>query len=108
MEYIAPASAVFQSPVTVGEYVSHLRCFACPSQWWGMLHPRWWRFAVLQDLEVFKILRQHRVQRPFSEMEGLVVDFKTLFQDRVQQRLVEQMVLITSSSAPKSSSWSAL
>ena len=51
---------------------------------------------------VFKTLSQDRVQQRFSEMEDLVVVFKTLSQDRVQQRLVEQMMSMTSSGAPKS------
>ena len=108
VEYIAPAPAVFQAPVPVGEYSPlHLRCSACPSQWWSMLHPRRWRFAVLdrvqqrfadmEDLVVdFKTLSRDRVQQRFSEMEDLVVDFKTLSRDNVQQRLVEQMMLKTS------------
>ena len=58
------------------------------------------RFAVIGDLKVFKLFSQYRVQWRFlernmdvelfmvyGEVEGLVEVFKTLSQDRVQQRL---------------------
>ena len=70
------------------------------SQRCSSLHPRRWRLAVLQDLVVvFKTLSQDRVQQRFSEMEDLVVVFKTLSQDRVQ-------MMMTSFSVAPTSSWS--
>ena len=45
---------------------------------------------------------QDRVQQRFAEVEDLLVVLKTLSRDKVQQRFVEQMMLKTSSGAPKS------
>ena len=61
---------------------------------------------MVQRLElntfIIKIFPQGRDQQWFAEMEDLLVVLKTLSQDKVQQRLVEQMMLKTSSGAPKS------
>ena len=62
----------------------HLRCFACPSQWWSIYRPRRWRFAVLQDLvEVFKIFRQHKagptqsqLSRPMSSRHHISMEHR--------------------------------
>ena len=47
-----------------------------------------------------QIFSEDRVPRRFAEMEDLVVVFKTLSQDRVHQRLGEQMIWKTLSGAP--------
>ena len=47
-------------------------------------------------------LSQDRVQQRFAEMEDLVVVLQALFPITVQQRLVEQMMTMTPSGAPKS------
>ena len=59
------------------------------------------RFLELNTF-IIKIFPQDRVQQRFAEMEDLLVVLKTLSRDKVQQHLVEQMMLKTSSGAAKS------
>ena len=54
------------------------------------------RFLELNTF-IIKIFPQDRVQQRFAEMEDLLVVLKTLSRDKVQQHLVEQMMLKSSS-----------
>ena len=83
VEYIAPAPAVFQSPVLVGQYISPAPAVFCLSE------PVVEFFAPAPVAFCRRTWCSHfRVQRRFAEMEVL----KTLSQVRVHQRLGEQII----------------